>query len=214
MSNALEQKELKEMTIYSQNLEQQVIEEYFKGYVGTFCDIGANDGITFSNTRRLYELGWRGVLVEPSPSAFKKLKQNYVGVNKVYLYPFAIGTHNGRMRFWDSGTHLNNGDVALLSTSNPEELNRFPGTEFQEMEVKCFRWKTALNRWVIKDFDFISIDAEGLDIELIQQIDLCLIKCVCIEWNSNMKLKKSYDDYFGNEFRIIYTSGENLIYAR
>lgn len=144
---------------YSQNNEQQVIEEYFKGQQGAFCDIGANDGMTLSNTRRLYELGWRGVCVEPSPSAFKKLKQNYSGTQGIYLYPFAIGTHNGRMRFWDSGTHLNKGDVALLSTSNPEELNRFPGTEFKEMEVKCFRWKTALNRFVIKKFDMLSIDA-------------------------------------------------------
>jgi len=58
------------MKIYSQNLEQNYILEYFKDRRGTFIDIGANDGLTLSNTRALVELGWRGVFVEPSPMAF------------------------------------------------------------------------------------------------------------------------------------------------
>jgi hypothetical protein len=48
---------------YSQNKEEEVILNYFNGHVGTFVDLGANDGITFSNTRALAERGWKGVLI-------------------------------------------------------------------------------------------------------------------------------------------------------
>ena len=44
---------------------------------GTFVDIGANDGVTISNT--LYfekELGWNGLAIEPIPVAYEKLKVN------------------------------------------------------------------------------------------------------------------------------------------
>ena len=44
---------------------------------GVFVDIGANDGITISNS--LYferELGWNGIAVEPIPSVFDKLQRN------------------------------------------------------------------------------------------------------------------------------------------
>lgn len=40
---------------------------------GTFLDIGAFDGKTFSNTRALAERGWKGVCVEPAAHAFAQL---------------------------------------------------------------------------------------------------------------------------------------------
>lgn len=142
--------------MYSQNKEEEYILNHFGNYIGTFASIGENDGQTLSNTRGLALRGWTGFCVEPSPQAFIRLKNLYEG-KKVYCYNFAIGTHNGRMKFFESGNHLNSGDVGLLSTSNELELTRFPGTKYTEMEVKCFRWRTALNRFRIKKFDFISM---------------------------------------------------------
>jgi hypothetical protein len=51
---------------------------YFGGACGgTFVDIGANDGVTISNSHALEEsLGWQGVCVEPHPGAFAKLVKN------------------------------------------------------------------------------------------------------------------------------------------
>lgn len=39
---------------------------------GYFVEIGANDGKTFSNTLMLEDMGWRGLLIEASPSLCKK----------------------------------------------------------------------------------------------------------------------------------------------
>ena len=82
---------------YSQNNEEEVILNYFDGKIGTFLDVGANDGVTLSNTRALAERGWRGVLIEPSPKAFALLKENYKGKDGFYFYPFALGETNGEI---------------------------------------------------------------------------------------------------------------------
>lgn len=198
---------------YSQNNEQEIIEKYFAGKKGTFLDIGANDGLTLSNTRRLAELNWKGVFVEPSPTAFKKLRENYENMSGFYFYNFALGTSNGKVKFWDSGPHLNNGDHGLLSTLNPSEKERWKNQQYTEIEVQCYRWKTFLNRLSIREFDFISCDAEGEDFEILRQIDLRQTSCVCVEWNGKPELKEQYDPLMIG-FKVIYTSPENLIYAR
>lgn len=206
------------MQNYSQSNEQEAILNYFGDFKGSFIDIGANDGITLSNSRALAELGWCGVLVEPSPQAFSKLKQLYATATKgcIYLYDFAVGNHNGSMKFFESGTHLNKGDVGLLSTSEQSEMARFPGTQYTEIAVKVFRWKTALNRMSLKKFDFINIDAEGVCLDILIQMDLTDARCLCIEFNGDQGLKTAYTEYcakFGLN-KIIYTSPENLIFAR
>ena len=44
---------------------------------GVFVEIGAHNGITFSNTYFFEkELGWTGICVEPIPEVFAQLKQN------------------------------------------------------------------------------------------------------------------------------------------
>lgn len=198
---------------YSQNNEQEEIEKYFAGKTGTFLSIGENDGMTLSNVRRLAELGWRGVMVEPSPTAFAKLRENYKNMSGFYFYNFALGTSNGMVKFWDSGAHLGNGDHGLLSTMNPSEKERWKGQEYTEIEVQCYRWKTFMNRLSIKEFDFISCDAEGEDWEILRQIDLRPTSCVCVEWNGKQELKEKFDPLMIG-FKVIYTSPENLIYGR
>lgn len=66
--------------VYSQYGEDGIIEEIFRRIGisnGFFVEFGAFDGISLSNTRHLWEKGWNGVMIEQSPSAFAKLKQNY-----------------------------------------------------------------------------------------------------------------------------------------
>lgn len=204
------------MNNYSQNQEQKAILDYFGDFKGTFLDLGANDGQTLSNTRALAELGWCGVLVEPAPVAFSKLKSLYDEHKKgcFYVYNVAIGNSNGKAPFYDSGTLLKKGDSSLVSTLEKEETKRFASvTPYTEIEVKVYRWKTFINRLYIKKFDFISIDCEGLDLDILKQMDVSEVRCICIEWNGKDELKKAFVEYLEG-FKIIYTSGENLIFAR
>ena len=43
----------------SQNNEEALVKQYFGTKHGTFIDIGANDGITLSNTYAAAQRGWK-----------------------------------------------------------------------------------------------------------------------------------------------------------
>ncbi len=203
--------------MYSQNEEEKHILEYFKDKpTGTFLSLGENDGQTLSNVRALALKHWCGVMVEPAPLAFNKLKQLYSNEKKgcFYLYNCAIGNHNGKAVLHDSGELLGKGDTSLVSTLVEEEKKRFQSVlSYEPVTVDVFRWKTFLNRLSIKTFDFVSCDCEGLDVDIIEQMDLSEVKLLCIEWNGKPELKAKFDSIMIG-FNIIYTSGENLLYAR
>lgn len=221
------------MKNYSQSQEQDAILKYFDGLARgvtppswiidgrppCFLSIGENDGETLSNVRALALSGWCGVMIEPSPVPFSKLKKLYENEKKgcFYLYNCAIGKHNGRAVLHDSGSLLKTGDTGLVSTMVVEEKKRFESVlTYEEVEVKVYRWKTLLNRLTLKKFDFVSIDCEGMDIDILVQMDLTDVRLLTIEWNSIEfnKLKiLEYTSKFGMN-RVIYTSAENLIICR
>lgn len=207
---------------YSQSDEEQHILNYFGDHVGTFISIGENDGVTFSNVRALALRKWSGVMVEASPKAFDRLKTLYNGYKGFYLYQYAIGDHNGKAILNESGPLCSASDVGLVSGFDTKEMARWNnhivpgqgrGVKFEPVEVKMFRWKTFYNRLKIKKFDFVSIDCEGFDLEILSQMDLTDVKCICLEWNSKPEVKKDFEHYLDG-FKLIYTSGENVIYAR
>ena len=202
---------------YSQNKEQEHILNYFGDYVGTFLDLGCNDCLTFSNTRALALKGWKGIFIDPSPKAMERCKTLYNGHKGFYFYQVAISSHNGKAILQESGPLCSAADVGLVSTFHASEQERFKRTvKYEPIEVKTFKWKTFSNRLKntkISHFDLISLDIEGDEMNILPDIDLTKTRLVCIEWNSRPELKEQYDKYLEG-FQVIYTSGENLIYAR
>lgn len=66
---------------------------------GTFVEMGAADGITYSNSYVFeHDLGWKGLCIEPSPSAFKLLVQNRPNCTK---YNVAIGSEEKNVTYVD-----------------------------------------------------------------------------------------------------------------
>lgn len=209
---------------YSQNNEEQAIVEYFhwappplNNRVPRLLDIGANDGKTFSNSLRMIELGWQAVLVEPSPVAFAKLQALHGGNSLVRLHNVAVGISSGKMVLHESGAHLPDGsDRALLSSLKVEETRKWRGVEFKEqkVEVVTYTGLAALSGGGL--FDFITIDAEGMDLEILRQIDLSDTSLLCIEWNGRAEVKMEVLDFcarFGLN-RLVYESIENLVVGR
>lgn len=200
--------------MYSQNREEEIILDYFKGFVGTFVDIGSNDGITFSNVRALAERNWRGIFVEPDPEAFSRLEKLYLEYKGLYTYNYAICDRNGKKVLQKSDSLLKNGDTGLVSTFNASEMERFKSVvKYTPIEVQCYKWRTAINRWSFQEFDCVSMDCEGSELDILPDMDLTKTKLLCIEHNGKQELKTAYEKYLEG-FRLIYTSAENLIYVR
>lgn len=65
---------------YSQYGEEGILEEIFRRLnikKGFFVEFGAEDGISISNTRRLWEKGWEGAMIECNQDKYRSLIMNY-----------------------------------------------------------------------------------------------------------------------------------------
>lgn len=205
-----------DMKNYSQNNEQEFILNYLGESVGNFLDIGSNDGVTLSNTHALALLGWYGTCVDASPTAFKRLCDNYVHNDKIQMILSAIGDYNGTVTLHESGELLGVGDVALVSSTRQDETERWTSLDipFTDVVVPCATFKTLLERLKHDHFDFLSIDIEGDEILVVPQIDFKKLgtKMAIIEWNG--RAGNFYDDImFPQGFKLLHANAENRIYA-
>lgn len=203
------------MRSYSQNAEDVLVADLFGSYKGTLLDIGANDGQTLSNSKLLIDNGWKAVLFEPG-AVYLDLCLLHGNNPNVMLYKNGIGDKNEVVKFWDSGAHVpDSKDKGLVSTFDFNETKRWPGVEFTEYEISLITFEQFLKHYLGNTFDFISIDAEGFDWVILQQIDLEVVGCkvLCIEWNGDQELFKKFTDYCKG-FRLVDRNNENLIFSK
>jgi FkbM family methyltransferase len=204
------------------NLEEK-ISKYFFGENPKFLtalDIGANDGVYLSNTRQIILDGWNAVLVDPAESAYKRLVELYNNHPKVLLCNVGIGTESKKEIFYESGSYQKwTTDTALFSTVVESEIKRFPGVSFETKEIELMTWSDFLSFYGLKHckFDFISIDAEGLDWEILQQINLTDYGCrfLCVEWNQKPEYEIKFTNYvklFG--MKLHEKNNDNLVFVR
>jgi FkbM family methyltransferase len=204
--------------MYSQGSEEQAILQYFGNMTGTCLSIGENDGTTYSNVFQLIKDGWKALLVEPSDKVFPELVTLHDGNENVAIVKAAIGGKDGKSLFYDSGGYLLKGTSSLLSTTIPDERIRW-GSEviWEEYEVPVITFETLLKNSPYKKFDFISLDAEGQDLEILRQMNLYKLNCkvICIEHNSIPEVLEeiiSYCKSFGLEKELL-RNAENIILA-
>lgn len=200
--------------MYSQGQEEQYILSHFGDFKGTLLDIGANDGKTFSNSLALIERGWKAVLVEPSPVAYEKLYELHNDNLNVECFEVAIGEENGKALLHESSFHLpNKKDVALLSTMKAHEKAKWKSVGFEQKEVEVVTYDFFCKTIGKNKFDFITIDAEGMDWEILSQIDLTHTSCVCVEHNG--VATDRYINYCKDySMRLVYKNAENIIMVR
>lgn len=202
---------------YSQNNEQAIIKSYFGGQTGTFLDIGCNDAKTFSNTYRLLEKGWNGTLVDCSPQVKGQLIENTKPfMHQIQIIEVAVGPFDGETSFYESGSLLGEGDVSLVSSVNPEEMNRWKSRKipFEKITVPMLTFRSLLKRSMYKHFDLVSIDIEGMERFVIPQIDFKSLetRMAIIEFNGkDEKFFTEYMTMFG--FSLHHKNAENLIYT-
>jgi len=192
--------------MYSQSKEDQIIQEYFKDYKGRFLDIGASDGISFSNTRLLWELGWKGILLEPSKRLYQKLGTLYKEDPEVITINKALLGKNSKEIFYETES-----DLYTLGSFKLEHRELFQDYgPFIPVDIESISWEEFLKNYNFK-YDFISIDTEGTDYEILQQMNLQELgtTMICVEWVYN---KKEIEQYLlDNYYSILYTSAENII---
>lgn len=192
--------------VYSQRDEEPIILKNAPE-IGRYLDIGAFDGMCFSNSRALFDRGWSGVLVEPSPEAFCGLMKNTKGADRLEL-------------------------VNAAATPGPEGLVRFhasPDAISTTEQAHVEKWKSVANYtpiWVPAisvnrviqqfggKFDFITVDTERTSFDILKAIDLnaCGCNLVCVEMDDNIDQIRAHFAAVG--FQVIHVTGENMIAKR
>lgn len=161
---------------YSQTGQDQYLEEHvFKGYKqGVFMDIGAHNGIDINNT--LYfekQHGWNGINVEANPSVYKDLTLNRphnININ------CAVCNQDGVSEFI-CNTGYTEGLSGLSTTYDPRHMNRLMNenrvhkSTTQRIAVDTKRMETICDEHNIKHVNYLSIDVEGGEMEVIKSIN-------------------------------------------
>ncbi len=194
---------------HSQNEEEGLILGYFSGRTGCFLDIGANDGRTFSNTYALALLGWKGVCVDASPVAFASLSETYKRNLDIELVQAAITAQNRKFSFHQASDTL----VSSLDSAQPERWKAYDFT-WDVVEVEGMTFPALLESCDLKQFDMISIDAEGHDYEILRQMELDALGCklICVEYGTDEAKIAAHCQAFG--MKLIHRNGENVIYSK
>jgi FkbM family methyltransferase len=124
---------------------------------GFFVDVGAFDPFYFSNTYYLYSLGWSGINIEPNPLQFervKKYRSRDINLN------IAISDKEEIVKFSTSG----------LFAGIYDENYHFKHLESKIIDVQARRLDNILKEHLPsgKEFDLISVDCEGHDINVLK----------------------------------------------
>jgi hypothetical protein len=171
---------------YSQ-LDQDlwILSKFEKDYSGFFLDIGANDGVSISNTYLLEQNGWNGICIEPNIQEFKKLNESRKSNN----YQVCISDFNGKCYFHENGFF---GKIHGKNQGNTD----------------CFTLEYFLDDISSpKIIDYASIDVEGGELDIIKDFpfDKYFIKYITIEHNAygnNFHLKNSINSILSKYFDI------------
>jgi FkbM family methyltransferase len=148
------------------SLQDMVAYLYFRGKKnGFFIDIGANDGIIGSNSYVFEKLGWQGICVEPQPDIFLELKKR----RKCECLNVAIAPQKGKIDFFKSY------GADALSCMEPSEERRQWAMSYGKVEtiqVEALPFPEILrNHPQVEHIDFLSVDVEGAEMQVLQTID-------------------------------------------
>lgn len=146
----------------------------------TFIEVGAADGITFSNTYFLEKcLGWNGLVIEPDPQSFQKLEL----VNRsCHKYQGAVLNIDAQQAPMTSCGELSIMDAS--TESRKESMKRAAAAEgltASRVRVPVARLGKLLELYNMTEVHYLSIDVEGTEINVLKSIDLRKIN-VHVRW--------------------------------
>lgn len=195
---------------HSQSDEDGVIVEFFKGLdePGRFLDIGAHDGVHFSNVRKLYEAGWSGVMVEVAPGPLRSAMATYRNAPQVTLVQAAITAVN---RTWLD--FAMNDDFTSTSVAAHEE-KWAQATPYQHVWATAVPWSDLLMQFP-GPYNMVNLDIEGGNWAVFEQImltDVEGMKLICVEFDDKREMMLGAAAVRG--FELLHSTSENLILVR
>lgn len=161
---------------------------------GTFVEIGAFDGETYSNTAFLADIGWRGVYVEPVPLHADLCERRHRH-NRVEVVRAAVGAAEGSARISVAGPLSSMADDHIESFKSISWSAGFHKDDF--IDVPVITPAALLERTGIDRCDVLVIDVEGLERPIVESwpFDRLKPRIAIIE-------TRDHTDEFGEQARL------------
>ena len=166
---------------YSQCGEDLIVQYVFnlRGVnLPSYIDIGANDPCFISNTALFYKKGCRGINIEANPyliDKFHKYRPDDLNLN------VGIGPKVDNLDFYIMND-------PTLSSFSKDECDTYISTGkyliVEKKQISLITIKEVINIYCNGIFpDFMSLDAEGMDFEILKTIDFekSVPKIICVE---------------------------------
>ena len=198
--------------------EQVIFDKISNGIDRTYVDIGAYHPIEHSVTYTLYKKKWNGIVFDPSESsrdAFKKFRP------KDKFVCAAVGAEdNIDVTFYfnsSSNSKLNKG--IDLHTSNTKYVKEDLKKDYISKKVKQVNLMQELKRNNINKIDFINIDAEGAEMEILKKFDFDKYRpiVVAVEIHGNNILSAINSEIakilFKNNYRMVASTVITYFFA-
>lgn len=181
----------------------------FKGYKnGFYVDVGAHDGLSFNNTFYFEKYNnWTGINIEPIKTVFDKLisnRPNNININ------CAVCNNDGETEFLCNvgATEMLSGikdnfDVRHLKRLELE--NNQYGSTTDVIKVNTKKLETILSDHNISHINYLSIDVEGAEFEVIKSINFDKVFIDVIGFENN------YSDISEPIIKYLENNGFKLI---
>ena len=171
-----------------------------------------------SNTKFFYERGWTGINIEPNPKRrklFTKERRRDINLS------IGIGPMTQKAIFYEFEAN----GLSTFSLKEAESLLKIGYKLRKKIKVKIYRLEEIMKKYVKSNIDFISVDTEGLDLEVLKSNNwekyrpklLCIETIDFVDLLTSTKddssrresiskylLEKGYEEYFNNGLNTIY----------
>ncbi|MBK8640041.1 MAG: FkbM family methyltransferase [Chromatiaceae bacterium] len=151
---------------FSQEGEDVILSRLFddKKDPGFYVDVGAHHPQRFSNTYRFYLRGWWGINIDPFPGCMKVF--NELRPRDINL-EFAISDNDSELTYYE----FNESALNTFSESLAQERDGLRSYRLlKRTQIKTRRLSTVLGENINNEqrIDFLSVDAEGLDLNVLR----------------------------------------------
>ncbi len=198
----------KTVNSYSQTFEDLIIDGILKKQKGFYIDIGANDPEHLSNTKRFYDIGWEGINIEPNPLCIQKFnieREKDINLN------VGIGNQRGEMKFYEltySSLSSFDKEMALYNSQ------RFNVKIEKEYFVKVIKLFDVFNTYVKdKEVDFVSIDTEGYEMEVLKSNDWQIFRPKLILIETGLAHTEIHDFLIKEKYAPVLHNGLNSLFV-
>ncbi|MDP3962606.1 MAG: FkbM family methyltransferase [bacterium] len=127
---------------------------------GTYVEIGTNDPVTsVSYTQKFYNRGWRGISVEPGIKEFESLQKVRPGDVNLNI---CIAGEVGERMFYELADSQASSLLPQFASGKGRVSSR---------KVSVSTLKAIFDKFIKSPIDFMVIDAEGVELEILRSND-------------------------------------------